>query len=253
MTSLLKTTSNSRGLALRHLALIGLLSTPIALVPCHAAELVGKPASVSSTKSSSASTAVSATETIASAAASASHQAAEDVAETHIEEAMKDFSENFKMDSPDSDHHQDHDFDPELLIPILGIIFLFGGPVILVIVLAVLHYRNKSLRQQQINLNIDKLLAAGRDIPVELLMGDDTPFLKAQTSADGVVYQRDDANMQKGVRNIGLGLGWLICLSLIFGIKLGSFGFIWVGLGISQVVIWKLSAPKVDHAAGARE
>jgi hypothetical protein len=43
------------------------------------------------------------------------------------------------------------------------------------------------------------------------------------------------------VRNIGLGTGWLVFLTVMFGFKIGSFGFIFIGLGISQVVIWLLS------------
>jgi hypothetical protein len=137
--------------------------------------------------------------------------------------------------------------NPETIIPIVAMLLLFGGPVLLVIVLAILHYRAKVRRQQNINMNIDKLLAAGRDIPVELLMGDEI-VSKAPLVRSGVVsYSRDDNTLQKGVRNIGLGTGWLLFLTIMFGINIGSFGFIFIGLGISQLVIWKLSSPNASN------
>lgn len=79
------------------------------------------------------------------------------------------------------------------------------------------------------NANIDKLLAAGRDIPVELLRGDDP-----RQSDEG-------GNRNKGVRNLLLGIGGLIFLTIFLGIKIGSIGFIWIALGLSQLIIWKLN------------
>lgn len=141
---------------------------------------------------------------------------------------------------------------PELLIPIVAMSLLFGGPVLLVIVLAFFYYRAKARRQQNINANIDKLLAAGRDIPVELLMGDDAPLIKTG-QANGtaqVTYPGAEEMMYKGVRNIGLGTGWLLFLTVMFGFKIGSFGFIFIGLGISQVVIWLLSGSRRKAVPG---
>ena len=90
-------------------------------------------------------------------------------------------------------------------------------------------------------MNIDKLLAAGRDIPLELLLGEEPRVVKNTTETGEVIYTQSDDMMRKGVRNIGLGVGCLIFLTIAFGIEIGSFGFILIGLGVSQVVIWKLS------------
>ena len=124
-----------------------------------------------------------------------------------------------------------------LLIPILLILFFVGGPIILMIMLLMFLFGSKRRRQRDINMNIDKLLANGRDIPIELLRGDEPK------SAD------DSGNQAKGIRNICLGAGWLVFLTIAFGIKIGAIGFIWIGLGISQVLIWYLNRPSADPLA----
>jgi|GEM_PF-676388 len=253
--------------ALRKFALVGLLLTPFALTPGYAAELVGKPVPLGSQAAHSA---------VASSTARASAQSQSQTGQPAVAPVapmMPDEPEPPEapaIDSPQADIHQameelrnnfpqaaDPDFggfnmSPELMIPIVGISLLFGGPVLLVIILSLLHYRAKARRQQNINANIDKLLAAGRDIPVELLLGEDTAVVRRNVSGEVTVYQGDDVNMHKGVRNIGLGTGWLIFLTIMFGIKIGAFGFIFIGLGISQVVIWKLSSPGSSTSLNSR-
>lgn len=126
-------------------------------------------------------------------------------------------------------------FELAILVPIFAVIFIFGGPIFLVALLIVQRYRARAVRQQSINSNIDKLLAAGRDIPVELLRGDEPK------GAD------DNSNRSKGIRNICLGAGWAIFLTILAGIDIGAIGFIWIALGISQVLIWHLNQPKAGQ------
>ncbi len=137
--------------------------------------------------------------------------------------------------------HDEGDFHPALLIPIFAILFIFGGPILLLILILVFFFGAKRRRQQDINMNIDKLLAAGRDIPVELLRGDDP-------KSDEPVGSRD-----KGIRNIFLGTGWLVFLTIMVGFDIGSAGFIWIALGVSQVVIWYLNRPNVTEQAGQQD
>lgn len=138
-------------------------------------------------------------------------------------------------------HNGDSDFNPALLIPLFAILFIFGGPIILMILLLVFFFGSKRRRQRDINNNIDKLLAAGRDIPVELLRGDEPK------TAD------DTGNQAKGIRNICLGSGWLVFLTIAFDIEIGAVGFIWIALGLSQVLIWYLNKPKVTEQAGQQD
>ncbi|MDR7090500.1 DUF6249 domain-containing protein [Cellvibrio fibrivorans] len=139
------------------------------------------------------------------------------------------------------DHEDDGDFHPALLIPLFAILFIFGGPILLLILILVFFFGAKRRRQQDINMNIDKLLAAGRDIPVELLRGD-------EPRRDEPVGSRD-----KGIRNIFLGTGWLVFLTIMVGFDIGSAGFIWIALGASQVVIWYLNRPNASEQAGQQD
>jgi hypothetical protein len=123
-------------------------------------------------------------------------------------------------------------FNMALLIPILGVIFIFGGPIVLLCYFLSQHYRAKAQRQQAINVNIDKLLAAGRDIPIELLRGDDP------------VTGSESGDLAKGVRLFFLGIGLLIFLTAFLGFSIGSVGFIPLALGCSRMLIWYINKPK---------
>jgi len=236
---------------LHKLTLIGLLVFPFVSMPGYAVELVGKPVEVGRPASSVASSAQTASQQIQADSSALSSDVAippeapqapepPDInsSRNDIEHAIDEVRNNF--------HEVDHSepnglLNPDVIIPIFAMTLLFGGPVILIIILALLHYRAKSRRLKNINMNIDKLLAAGRDIPLELLLGEEPRVIKNTTDNGEVIYTRNDDMMRKGVRNIGLGIGWLIFLTIALNIEIGSFGFILIGLGISQVVIWRLS------------
>ena len=248
--------------AIRKLTLIGLLIFPFASTPGYAVELIGKPVARQSTEAASSASSTDQQAQVAPIAAIPDEvipapQAPEppdiNSARTDIEHAMEEVRNNFH----DHDHSSLEDFmSPDIIIPIVAMSLLFGGPVLLVIILAFLHYNAKARRQKNINLNIDKLLAAGRDIPLELLLGEEPGIVKNTNQSGDVVYTRNDDMMRKGVRNIGLGIGWLIFLTIMFNIKIGSFGFIIIGLGISQVVIWRLSdnqKPQVTETPRAQD
>lgn len=135
-------------------------------------------------------------------------------------------------------------FNAGVLIPIFAVIFIFGGPIFLLAFWIAKRYSARSSRQQNLNQNIDKLLAAGRDIPVELLRGDDP------------IHEDDLGSRDKGIRNVFLGTGWLVFLTIMVGFDIGSAGFIWIALGASQVLIWYLNNPKnkpVDDQAAPQD
>lgn len=137
-----------------------------------------------------------------------------------------------RIESIFNKHSGNSNFELLQLVPIVAIIFSVGGPIFLIGFLIAKRYQNKQLRQQSLNNNIDKLLAAGRDIPVELLRGD-------EPQATVVAGNRD-----KGIRNICLGVGLLVFLTVLAGLDIGAIGFIWIALGVSQVLIWHLNQPK---------
>lgn len=145
-----------------------------------------------------------------------------------------------KMSEHDKDFNTKFPVDNDM-VTILGgfavfviAVLVLGWPFFLSIYLVTLHYRAKSQRRRDLNTNIDKLLAAGRDIPVEILRGDEP-------------RQPDESgNRDKGIRNLFLGTGWLIFLTIFFGFDIGAIGFIWIALGLSQLVIWKLNNPAAN-------
>lgn len=122
-----------------------------------------------------------------------------------------------------------------LLIPVLAILFIFGGPIAVVLVLIVLYYRAKTRRGRQQSENIARLLEAGREVPVELLRGDEPEGTHGNQS------------LRKGMTNLGLGIGLLICLTLLDDFSTGSIGFIFIGLGLAQLTIWKLVDEKTHQ------
>lgn len=247
--------------AARQWALLGILCSPVLMASSQAVELVGKPAPVSSAAavSSVAAASKAAISASAASAASASAPAAPVAPQATItdevdmpemppmpqppanpDEEMRRAMEVFKH-ADAFEHPGGFAVNPDVVIPVVAISVLFGGPVVLIIVLAVLYYRAKDRRQKNINANIDKLLAAGRDIPLELLLNDEAPLIKLPSQTGGTAYARDNTILYKGIKNIGLGVGLLIFLTIFMGIKIGSVGFILIGLGISKLVIWKLS------------
>ena len=121
-----------------------------------------------------------------------------------------------------------------LLIPILAVLFLFGGPVLVIVIFTLLYFRSKVRRERTQSENVLRLIEAGREVPIELLRGDE-----ASNTPQGSTY------LHRGMRNIGLGLGIFLCLMFLFGFSWGSIGFIFIALGISQLIVWKIADSKI--------
>lgn len=123
----------------------------------------------------------------------------------------------------------------ELLIPLVAILLIFGGLPAVLIVLAVMHYRSARIKAQIQADTIAKALESGRELPLELLAQDAEPAPRTQ--------------LKRGVKNVGLGVGLLLALSLMMGISIGAIGFIFIGIGTAQLVLWKLDKPEPQDAA----
>ncbi|MFC3852185.1 DUF6249 domain-containing protein [Salinispirillum marinum] len=136
-------------------------------------------------------------------------------------------SQNTELSAPirEAIARSSNDVAFSMLIPLFGIIFLFGGPVLVVIVVAVLHYRSKARRTELRAQIILKALEAGRELPDALLPGDE------------VVAENN--NLRRGVRNIGLGFAVLLPLGMLAGFDVGSLGFIPMSIGVAQVCLWR--------------
>lgn len=159
----------------------------------------------------------------------------------------RDWGKNLNQMFGGEHHGNNNDDGPSamealiVLFLVIALIIFLCSPLILIGVYLTLRYKAKARHQQALNANIDKLLAAGRDIPVELLRGDDP-------KSDEPVGSRD-----KGIRNVFLGAGWLVFLTIMVGFDVGSAGLIWIALGASQVLIWYLNRPNVTEQAGQQD
>lgn len=111
-----------------------------------------------------------------------------------------------------------------LMIPILAVLLIFGGPLLLVILLAVMHFRSRNRQAELQHASIARVVESGQPVPEDILRQ------SLQTSVHQGV---------RGLRNIGLGLGLLAFLWVVFGPRAGAIGFLFIGIGLSQVAVWK--------------
>ncbi|MEH6551332.1 MAG: DUF6249 domain-containing protein [Pseudomonadales bacterium] len=128
-----------------------------------------------------------------------------------------------KDDMTNFDPGNMHGSWPDALIPILGIIFVFGAPVLLVGIVMLVSFRKTRLQHDTIN----KFIESGQEIPADL-------FASLQTKAT------PKSNLHKGLMLCGAGAG--ICLAgFIWGnINISAIAMIPFFIGAAQLLIWKL-------------
>ena len=109
-----------------------------------------------------------------------------------------------------------------LIIPVLGIIMIFGLPIL--IVALVLYFRHKN-KQAKYKLAAEAL-AAGKEVPKEL-------FEENQASP-----KHNNETLTKGIQNICLGLGLGVFLWLLTNVAaIAAIGFIIFCKGVGEVII----------------
>ena len=114
-----------------------------------------------------------------------------------------------------------------MVIGLITVILIFGGPIIIVGIALYSSYRKRRLTHDTIN----KYVESGKDIPAEVLDG-----LHRQTHPKG--------NLHKGLVMVGVGLGIFLCF-LIFGSpEVGALGLIPLFIGLAQLLVWKLEKRK---------
>ncbi len=125
-------------------------------------------------------------------------------------------------------------FDEALLIPIFGIIFTFGTPMVIVwLVLA-----NGARRRRLLHETIDKCIAAGQPIPPELFVE-----TKPKNAANNLRH--------KGLIMTFLGFALAITLSALVGTDVASVALIPFFIGLAYLVSWKFG--ENDKASGSVE
>jgi len=109
-----------------------------------------------------------------------------------------------------------------LIIPVLGIIMVFGLPIL--IVALVLYFRHKN-KQAKYKLAAEAL-AAGKEVPKEL-------FEENLASP-----KQNNETLTKGIQNICLGLGLGVFLWLLTNVAaIAAIGFIIFCKGVGEVII----------------
>lgn len=150
---------------------------------------------------------------------------------------QRDLEKNLSQAFGGNKENKDDDDEGSVMEALMVMFIVFAGimflcsPLILVGFYLVLRYKARVRRQQVLNSNIDKLLAAGRDIPVEILRGDEPRGAN------------EHGNLARGIRNICLGIGLLIFLTVLVGFDIGAVGFILIAIGCSQTLVWYLNKP----------
>jgi hypothetical protein len=126
-------------------------------------------------------------------------------------------------------HHSD--FNETILIPIVSVLVIFGGGFFMIIALMRMRYKNKAERRLQRQEQIQKFIDAGRDVPNELLRDVDS-------------VMEEEANLSKGIKDTLVGLALLVFLTVLIGFEIGAAALIIVAVGLSRIIIWKMSQTK---------
>lgn len=235
-----------RTLPQRLLTVVG-LSLICALPTAYAAELEGTVVPLNATHADTVAAPAPAVEPAPEASAPAADSQSNSQPAQRHSNWERDWEKNLNQAFGGNRNNDEQDDGPSamealiVLFAVIALIIVLCSPLILLGIYLMLRYKAKNRHQQALNTNIDKLLAAGRDIPVELLRGDDP-------KSDEPVGSRD-----KGIRNIFLGSGWLVFLTIMVGFDVGSAGLIWIALGVSQVIIWHLNNPTGKERTGQQD
>ncbi|MBB3167462.1 DUF6249 domain-containing protein [Simiduia aestuariiviva] len=109
-----------------------------------------------------------------------------------------------------------------ILIPIFGIMFTFGAPVIIVWLALRYNERKKALMHETIN----KLVETNQPVPTELI---------------SAFEQRPRTNMlQNGIILLGVAVGLFVFLQTLTSIKIASVAAIPLSLGLAFLLIARM-------------
>lgn len=115
-----------------------------------------------------------------------------------------------------------------LIIPVLGIIMIFGLPILIVALMLYFSHKNKQAKYKL----AAEALAAGKEVPKEL-------FEENLASP-----KQNNETLTKGIQNICLGLGLGVFLWLLTNVAaIAAIGFIIFCKGVGEVIIAYTTRP----------
>jgi len=127
----------------------------------------------------------------------------------------------------------------QAVVAIVAIVFTLGMPIIIVSLILFFGYRKRRLAHDTIN----GYLASGKEIPPEVMQN---LFRDA-----GTATAAPRTSLHKGTINASIGLGMVVGFGAIDADFLAAIGFIFLLVGLAQLLIWKLEQGKNgDKAQG---
>ncbi len=134
------------------------------------------------------------------------------------------------------------DYGKNMAVLIVLIIFgsIFGLPAIIIFLVFYFRHRDKKRRYAL----AEKALAAGQPIPEGLMRSGGAYVPSPDGSTEGEEKQRLEMLRNKGIRNIGVGVGLIVLLWMLVDMSIAAIGVLIVCIGISQVVTYYLQNKK---------
>lgn len=120
----------------------------------------------------------------------------------------------------------DDDAVSDIIPGVVAIVLLFGGPVLIVAIVSM----NNRRKREMVHQTLDKIIAQGRDVPVELLDALDKGNNNGRSP------------LSRAAVNIALGIGLGAWLWAISGPDVATLGLIPLCIGIARLVAWKLES-----------
>ncbi len=118
---------------------------------------------------------------------------------------------------------------------------IFGFPAIVVFLVFYFRHRDKKRRYEL----IEKAIASGQPIPEELMRRRSAAYVPSgDGTLEGDETRRLEILRNKGIRNIGVGVGLAILLGVSTDVSLASIGALVVCIGVSQVVTYYVQIKK---------
>ena len=157
-----------------------------------------------------------------------------------IDHKLKQKGLHFTIGDEDGSHtgrSGSHDDIPEMVVPLVGIIFLtvFGAPVLIVAVIMYFGFSRNRMMHRTIRMMVEK----GQPVPPALL-------------APPPPAQRQRSDMRRGVVLVMIGIGMMVFFAATNDWEGGSWalGVIPFLIGAGYLLVWKLEGgtkPKTDN------
>lgn len=116
----------------------------------------------------------------------------------------------------------------DLLIPIFGIVFVFGSPVVIVALALAAYNRKRALMHETIN----KMVDSGQPVPADMIAAFEA--------------NKPGNHLKAGALLLATGLGLAFFLTVLTGPKIASVAALPLFLGVAFLILHKLDKPSAQ-------